>query len=545
MNLIDSPWIPVRRKGGAQDWISPLMISDPDIVALDAVRADFNGALAQFLIALVQSTTPMDSLSEWEDLFEVPPDGTTLATWFAPLNAAFEFDGDGPRFMQDLTLERTEALKPIAALLLETPGEQALKFNTDHFVKRDTVAALCLACSAQALLTMQINAPAGGAGHRTSVRGGGPLTTLVVCASPGEATLWKETWLNVRTRSVFLAQGGDPTKTDGKYSFPWLSDISELQSAGGEFSPMQAHPAHVFWGMPRRIRLDAEEGVQGTCDLCTRPSDRLVSRIVTKNYGLNYKGAWNHPLSPYYETKGDAWLPVHPQPGGYGYKHWLPWVLGTTSDGARKRPASVVSDFLTHHHCGGQFRLLAFGYDMDNMKARCWYEATLPIYGLAETDEHAQSIVQAVVAQMVEGASLVTSWLRDAVKQAWFGLRGEVRGDLSYVEAALYATTESGFYTILRDLIESARSGDESDGLADMRRRWRRDLTGAARRLFDERLVGGAPIERQNPHRTAEAYRSLCKRLNGDKLNQVLGLPLSATRNAPSTGKKSKTRENM
>jgi CRISPR system Cascade subunit CasA len=32
-----------------------------------------------------------------------------------------------------------------------------------------------------------------------------------------------------------------------------------------------------------------------------------------------------------------------------------------------------------------QFRLWAFGYDMDNMKARCWYEAQMPLYEIEES----------------------------------------------------------------------------------------------------------------------------------------------------------------
>jgi hypothetical protein len=47
-----------------------------------------------------------------------------------------------------------------------------------------------------ALLTLQINAPAGGAGHRVSVRGGGPLTTLRLPRDP-EAGLFHRLWSNV------------------------------------------------------------------------------------------------------------------------------------------------------------------------------------------------------------------------------------------------------------------------------------------------------------------------------------------------------------
>lgn len=108
--------------------------------------------------------------------------------WLLP---AFEFDGAGPRFMQDFALpDGASDSFGISALFIETPGENALRKNKDHFIKRGGITALCPCCAATALLTLQINAPAGGAGHRTGLRGGGPLTTLLLC-SPA-MSLWHD-----------------------------------------------------------------------------------------------------------------------------------------------------------------------------------------------------------------------------------------------------------------------------------------------------------------------------------------------------------------
>ncbi len=175
MNLLHEPWLPVRGRDGSREWIAPNRLSDPDIVAFDAARPDFNGALAQFAIGLLQTTTPMDSPIAWKQWFANPPDAETLSNWFAPVAAAFEFDGDGARFMQDFSLKPDEgAVNEIGALLVESPGENALKNNTDHFIKREQVAAICPRCAAIALLTLQINAPAGGAGHRLRIARGPP-----------------------------------------------------------------------------------------------------------------------------------------------------------------------------------------------------------------------------------------------------------------------------------------------------------------------------------------------------------------------------------
>lgn len=135
--------------------------------------------------------------------------------------------------------------------------------------------------------------------------------------------------------------------------------MSAIQPDKTELRPAQTHPAQVFWGMPRRIRLDVGSTAKGRCAICWRESDRLVSRYHSKNYGLNYEGDWNHPLSPYYQTK-EGWLPLHPQPDGMGYKHWLGWVLGVATDKSATRPARIVERAfteLTHRQTGGQLRL--------------------------------------------------------------------------------------------------------------------------------------------------------------------------------------------
>ena len=81
---------------------------------------------------------------------------------------------------------------PIAALLIEQPGDKTLKDNTDLFIHRGQMQSLCPACAAAALYTLQAFAPSGGKGHRTSMRGGGPLSTLLKGRN-----LWESVWLNV------------------------------------------------------------------------------------------------------------------------------------------------------------------------------------------------------------------------------------------------------------------------------------------------------------------------------------------------------------
>ncbi len=530
MNLLDEAWIPVHRKSGVQNWIAPWQIGEPDIVALDARRPDFNGALVQFLIGLVQTTTPMNSHAEWQQWYDTPPSSETLKRWFAPVANAFEFDGDGARFMQDFSLrtagEKDSEFNDISSLLIEAPGDSTLKENKDHFIKRGLASGLCPHCAATALFTLQTNAPKGGSGQFTSLRGNGPLTTLIV-ATPARL-LWYTVWLNVRERAFFLGSCGDANKTAPQFIFPWLSDMHIIQPAGGETAPIQVHPAHVFWGMPRRIRLDQGNTVYGRCDICGRESVKLLTRYITKPRGFHYKRAWKHPLSPYYENDPEEWLPIHPQPGGLGYKLWLGWVLGMQGDKKKIQPASQVSHVLENGMHKGKFRLWVFGYDMDNMKARCWYESTFPLYGLAECNKDGRKLVQTGVANWINAADYVAFLLRSAVRSAWFSEGAEVKGDWGFIDAAFWSRTESGFFRLLSELVEQAHNDSDEDASARLQRpnnQWRTELIEAAFELFEGELVGSAPIELQNPRRVAEAYNRLRVSLYGDKLKEILGLP--------------------
>lgn len=533
MNLLEEAWIPVLCKNGAPDWIAPWQIGGPDIVALDARRPDFNGALVQFLIGLVQTTTPMNSHVEWQQWYDAPPSGQVLKRWFAPIESAFVFDGDGARFMQDFSLRTVDVKEKefnhIGALLIEAPGDSTLDDNKDHFIKRGFIAGLCSHCAATALFTLQTNAPGGGAGHKTSIRGGGPLTTLIV-ATPARS-LWHTVWLNVRECDSFLGSGGTASKTALHFTFPWLADMQSIQPTGGATAPIQTHPSHVFWGMPRRIRLDFENSLVGQCDTCGRESQSLLARYVTKPKGFDYKGGWNHPLSPYYEAKDQKtkqydWLPVHPQPDGIGYKDWLGLVLGITDPKKRRRQSSQVSHVLDSRRPKGQFRLWACGYDMDNMKARCWYESTFPLYGVADRNAEGRKLVQSEVAKWIDAADYAGFLLRSAVRSAWFSEGADAKGDWGFIDAAFWSRTEPVFYKLLCELIEQARDDEDDSSLNPRREHWRKALIDVVVKLFDAELVGAAPIERQNPRRVAEAHNRLRASLHGDKLKEILKLPV-------------------
>ncbi|MFM9435416.1 CRISPR system Cascade subunit CasA [Janthinobacterium sp. CG_23.3] len=548
ISLMSEKWLPVRRCSGALDWIHPSQISEPDIVAFAANRADFNGALAQLMIGLLQTAAAVDTESDWAGLWDAPPSAAVLEQWFGADAAAFVLDGDGARFMQDFSLTMAEGAEcAIDALLIDAAGGSAIDKNTDHFVKRDTIRAMCPHCVATALFTLQTNAPAGGAGHRTSLRGGGPLTTLLVATpEPGmpPGSLWKTLWLNVKPNRIFLRQAGDAQKTEKHFTFPWLQGIQKIQAPGGETQPLHVHPHHVFWAMPRRIRLDFSGAHTGQCDICKRDSAQLVERYVTKPQGLNYKGVWRHPFSPYYESK-EGWLPVHPQPGGFSYRNWLAWVLDSGQSKKNVQAATMVNYVIGEQRQDyGQLRLWVFGFDMDNMKPRCWYETTFPLYDLPGAEPASLKNIQGIVKELIEAAELAIFYLRQAVRQAWFG-DSDVRGDLSFVDKSFWDATEYGFYEQLKELIFQARSEagidmDDADFLIGLGEAWLTLLHNKALKIFDADIVGAGALSQQNPRRIAEAYNGMRRNFQGNAIRSVLHLPVAEKGAKP--GKKNQER---
>ncbi len=156
------------------------------------------------------------------------------------------------------------------------------------------------------------------------------------------------------------------------------------------------------------------------------------------------------------------------------------------------------------------------------MKARCWYESTLPLYGLADCEREAQRRVESEVGNWLGGAEIAASCLHGAVKDAWFS--GDARGDFSAIDASFWSRTEPDFYRQLKGLIETARDGRDFDALP-VREAWQLLLIKTATDLFDNEFVGAGAIERQNPHRAAKAYQQLGRNLRGPKMRQALGLP--------------------
>ncbi|MEW6220898.1 MAG: type I-E CRISPR-associated protein Cse1/CasA [Thermodesulfobacteriota bacterium] len=260
-----------------------------------------------------------------------------------------------------------------------------------------------------------------GGGKFTSLRGGRPLSTLLI----GE-TLWETAWLNVLEARHFEPVGPSP-----EHCFPWLAPEKFIKAkTGRSVSSEKMAPVHVYWGMPRRVLLQPEQ-LQSpvSCGICGQECRATcVRKFLDATMGMSYyhgdgkkkKPSWIrplHPLSPYEMSKGYP-SALHPPAGGLTYRHWLGLVY--VDGDSNRQPATVIQRFLAERD---DLRLWAYGYEMASANARYWHESIIPLVAIpAEVHEVYRHQVTTLVraAQYASGA-LILALLRTA--------HGEVKTD--------------------------------------------------------------------------------------------------------------------
>jgi CRISPR system Cascade subunit CasA len=447
LNLIADAWIPVRTLSGGRRTIAPWEMADPEVARPDWPRADLDLGCHELLIGLVHLADPPEDAEEWED--RRSPDPDRLRDRLAPLAPAFELLGDGPRFMQEAGLDGEPG--PLDMLFIDSAGASTAENNADLMVRRDRYGAADPALVAMALHTFQNHAPSGGAGNRTSMRGGGPLVTLI---DPGRGpagdpsrSLWNRVWAN--------APCGAPQGADG---LPWMRPPRLSKAEGSETTPEQGHPAEAFFGMPRRLRLTTNDAGR-------------ITGVVQKPRGTNYAG-WVHPLSPYYRMKAGAeLLPRHPRAGRFGYRQWQ-GVTIPSRDGDLARRARCVDDWEGRVR-GEPARVLVAGWSMDKMKPRDFLWSEEPHLSL--TEEAAERL-----RGLVAAADKARAVLRAALTPVT--AEGEAR---EAVLEDLYARTEAAFLDHARALSGAA---PDVEAIAQS---WLSALRDAAGKLFDDRALPG------------------------------------------------------
>lgn len=525
VNLINTPWIPVVRASGLRESIAPWQLAGPaddPPVALDYTRPDLAAGMLEFLIGLVQTCSPPTNKRQWKALDTQPPDAEDLRRDMNQHAHAFELFGQGPCFMQDLEMLREQSGKtiPISALFIDSCGAIAVGDNTDFFVKRGRINHLCPACAAAAIFTMQAFAPSGGQGHRTSLRGGGPLSTTIL----GD-TLWQSVWRNVLPMERLQGLGNMEKDWKGGV-FPWLAPTVTSEKGVRATMPVDVHPLHMYWGMPRRFRLiPLGNDDQAVCDICQTVAPVMFAEYATLPRGYNYEGGFCHPLSPTVHDAEKEPYHVHGSPTGVRYRNWL-GLVNVGNGRVRREPALVVSAYRQRSRSSAEFRILARGYDMDNMKPRAWNQGAIPVY---EVPEELRQDYAVLIAQCIGAADEVGSTLRKVLRTALFDPRADIKANntlLGGYTTRFWQDTEAIFYVLLLQLRDCLREDNEIE-LQEYRTNWLRQLCKKARDIFQDAAQMWQFSADDDHRRLAKAWRDLLAyaSVRNNKLRDLLELP--------------------
>ncbi|MEW5423962.1 type I-E CRISPR-associated protein Cse1/CasA [Amorphus sp. 3PC139-8] len=510
MNLIDDAWIPIERRSGTRMTIPPHEVvsdfhEDP-VVRLSFGRPDWDLAVSEWLIGILAVALHPRSDEDWAETWLLPPTSDDLQRAFSGLTPAFNLFGSGAACYQDFETLDDGRVWPAAQLYFDAPGDQTLKNNAAVFQRR-AEGGLDPSDAAAALIAHQAFATSAGKGHRTSLRGGGPLVTLLELPCPinrpkllhGTSTLWDKLWPNVSN----VAE--EPTLDDRL--FPWMGP-TRTSTDGEEVRPeTDAHQLMAFFATPRRIRL--MEGADGMVHSCRR---------VT--YGANYAG-WRHPLSPYYLPAGGGEpLPVHPRTGARAtYRDWLGVTIGTPGQGdLRALPLRAAPSRLdTARRLSGDDLhinaiVVAQGYDCEKATINDWLFQQIPFFPL--TGDRLTAFTSRASA-----AGSAASIAQNAVRLARYGQRDPSDPSrfnfaknkpahlLSEIGLGVWTDTEADFSRHLAQLATFEPSPD-AEALVSAQQSFSNCLRRAVRRQFRE-AVGIARVEDASPQRLAAAARFL------------------------------------
>ena len=452
LNLISDPWIPVRRHSGP-DVIRPDQVAEGNVERFNWPRPDLNLACHELLIGLTYIACPPEDESDRLS----PPDQSALRAALAPLAPAFNLLGEGPLFLQDWD-ELEGDSSPLDMLFIDSSGNSTAKKNADLMVRRDRYERLPLPLAAMALYTLQTFAPAGGAGNRTSMRGGGPMVTLV---KPQGQGLWPLIWANVPY--------GEPLDAENLDVLPWMRPT--VTSERGQVvvpdnDSMDGPNPEVFFGQPRRLRLVIEE-------------DKVVG-IIQRPYGTNYE-QWVHPLSPYYEDARGQILPLHPKPGPFGYRNWSGVIL---QNDKRRRSENLKSYLKVPD--APPVNLIVAGWAMDNMKPLDFLWSEQPIFPLSP---EAESATIAMIEAAEQAGSALAKDIRDVTGES---------GVPDAARLAFFDRTQRAFI----DRISAVSKGHAPDPEG-----WLVVLRKVALGLFDIHVLPGLPDLQETRRQKAVAAR--------------------------------------
>lgn len=283
MDLLKTPWIPVRAQGGSGTFrlltYKELLCEDEDW-QISLPRDDLELACLQLLICMTQIVFLPPDDDVLLERIDTPLTPDEFTEGISPCLEWFNLDHPTQPFMQTRGVVAKD-VTPIQKLLIGLPE------GTNHafFNAPGEVSVLSAPVAAIALFHQATNCPSFGGGFKGSLRGIAPITTLV-----DGRNLRERIWRNVLTPEFI--------RTD----FPdWQHDLS--QDLPTWIEPIRAKEtihAHqiglargLFW-QPAHVELVGSRE-SGPCDLLGIEAGPLYTGFRKEKFNFTLEGTWPHP----------------------------------------------------------------------------------------------------------------------------------------------------------------------------------------------------------------------------------------------------------
>ncbi|MCS6808958.1 MAG: type I-E CRISPR-associated protein Cse1/CasA [Bacteroidota bacterium] len=541
-NLLEQAWIPVLRCDGSPDWIAPHQLTEglcgdrkSPIMRLNSNRADFNAAIAQFLIGLYQTAFAPETEKEWRYDYQHPPTPDELKKLFEQYKEFFWLDGDGKRFMQDKSAQEKGEKSVMNQLLLDAPDKSTSDKTKDHFIKKTTTQNMSREAVIPAIIAKQLHSPGVGTGYRQALRGSKFLTTLV----QHQASLWLSIWLNIIPMNVLSVRlQGKSANLGYQNVFPWLEPPTSEK--GEIITPEHTHILAVYWAMPESQWMNFNNE-STRCDIYGKEDHYCVSTYYKRNHGGNYKGLWIHPLSPIQERTAQSLQTAKVPSTAIGYHDWL-GLLQTVENKDKttvKKPALVIdyllntAKYLDSKETRWQFvqqqeherkssepehtiqtlsdiTVWTFGLDNDSAKINAWRDSQIPIiYISGEYRNDFELAIENMIASAEQLASALKSTFRKAAsrKAAVEDIKDK-HTLANAVEERFWRSTEARFYQELQKLKDELEKNNVQV-LEHVKKAWNTYIRNQAESLFLASL--NPSYLRMHPKQFAKGIKTLKK----------------------------------
>jgi CRISPR system Cascade subunit CasA len=283
MNLLESPWIPVRAEGGTGAFrllTYSALLCEKGNWRVSLPRDDLELACIQLLVCMTQILFLPEDEDALLDRMETPLTASEFADGIASCADWFDLNHPTQPFMQTRGVASKE-VTPIQKLLIGLPDGN----NHAFFNEVGEIGALSAPAAAIALFNQATNCPSFGGGFKGGLRGGAPITTLV-----DGSNLREQIWRNVLTPE-FIRPDFPGWRHDLNKDRPtWIEPIKNKQIIHWN----QIGLARGLFWQPAHVEL-IQSADDGPCDLLGVEAGPRYTGFRKEKFNFTLEGTWPHP----------------------------------------------------------------------------------------------------------------------------------------------------------------------------------------------------------------------------------------------------------